>query len=670
MYVVRRHLQKLFDFGMKEMIGSKAPSGMSGGNRPWTMNLAKKSTNGNGDSVAGSRYEEAVNELNTLQSNASVLAQVKRKNKDHGKNNLEQVQKFAERAGLTLDKLDKLSIIHVSGTKGKGSVCALCESMLRASGYKTGFFSSPHLVEVRERIRINGKPLAKDAFSEYFFTIFDRLQETKASHGGAMPAYFRFLTIMAFHVFLKEKVDVAVIEVGLGGSYDCTNIIRKPVVVGITSLGLDHMAILGDTIEEIAWHKAAISKPGRPAFTVEQQEGAMNVVMDTANKIGVSSIQCIPDISCYDFSGIKLRLGLAGRHQLTNASLALQLCKTWVQNYQEINPQQYKDGPESLRTDAFLPAEAVGDPELESSAARVGMPVAEGFVVPCHFMKGLEECYWPGRNQVVKGENLTYYIDGAHTPRSITVCQEWFISAADEEAWILDRPIKRILIFNSTGNRDEYSLLKPLTDCQFDGAAFCPNITGESVSGNSADSLTDDSGKAPGGAMGNNDGKKKDQTTFNTTNEKQLARCKCNLIAFENLVEEEAQSDLLLTIQDVAKYPSREWHSRQSRHRATSSICKSTPSNDARRLQSVPQNMYQTDSVKVPKAATKVLDSISDALHWAATWADQELTPEEPSLNGGKKQKPHVQVLITGSLHLVGGVIKVLDPELVNRPGS
>ncbi|XP_038046868.1 folylpolyglutamate synthase, mitochondrial-like isoform X2 [Patiria miniata] len=624
---------------MKEMIGRKVLPGVSRNVIP-AMKISVQS-----EETISRNYEEAVKRLNTLQSNASVLANVvNNKLNERAQGNIKKVEEFLQRAGMMVEQLDDLSIIHVSGTKGKGSVCAMCESMLRASGFKTGFFSSPHLVEVRERIRINGRPLPKDVFTDYFTKIFDRLEESKASHGGEMPAYFRFLTVLAFHVFLEEKVDVAVVEVGLGGSYDCTNVIRKPVAIGITSLGLDHTSVLGDTVEKIAWHKAAISKPGRPAFTVPQPEGAMKVVKDTAVGCGASSIECAPDIDNYDFNGMTLRLGLTGKHQYTNASLALQLCKTWVENYQDDgNSMECGNGSEVLLGQTFKLANVSNS--AVSTAEDVGMETAKPFVVPSHFMKGMEECYWPGRTQTVKTENVTYYIDGAHTPRSIQACQNWFMTAAEEECWILDRPIKRLLIFNSTGDRDEYSLLRPLIGCQFDGAAFCPNVTGDSASGNSAD-----------------------QTACNVTMDKQTARCQRNLVAFEKLTDAEAQADLRLTIQDVARNPSIDWHSRLYRNAETSTH--ETRVSETNAIRSVQQHkQLHTDSADIVQTVTAVLPSISDALQWARSWADKEQCPTGAAKDAAP-QKPHVQVLICGSLHLVGGVIKVLDPELVNRPAS
>lgn len=203
-------------------------------------------------------YQDAVRMLNTLQTNASYLEQAKRQQGDP-QTQLEAMELYLARSGLQVEDLDRLNIIHVTGTKGKGSTCAFTERILRNYGLKTGFFSSPHLVQVRERIRINGQPISRELFTKHFWRLYQRLEETKDGSYVSMPAYFRFLTLMAFHVFLQEKVDLAVVEVGIGGAYDCTNIIRKPVVCGVSSLGVDHTSILGDTMEKIAWQKGASS---------------------------------------------------------------------------------------------------------------------------------------------------------------------------------------------------------------------------------------------------------------------------------------------------------------------------------------------------------------------------------------------------------------------------
>lgn len=202
-------------------------------------------------------YEAAVKALNTLQSNASALQEICRTGQIRQSDRFEKAKYFASSTKVPVEELDKLAAIHVSGTKGKGSVCAFCDNILQECGYKTGFFSSPHLVEVRERIRINGKTISKEAFAHYFWECWDNLKQSSSTE---MPPYFVFFTVLSFNVFLKEKVDVAIVEVGIGGAYDTTNILRSPWACGVTSLGYDHVAVLGGTVESIAWNKAGIFK--------------------------------------------------------------------------------------------------------------------------------------------------------------------------------------------------------------------------------------------------------------------------------------------------------------------------------------------------------------------------------------------------------------------------
>ena len=164
-------------------------------------------------------------------------------------------------ARLQLD-VSRLKVVHVAGTKGKGSTCTMVESILRTKGYRTALYTSPHLVDVRERIRINGALLPKEAFSRFFWEVHEQLRHTAdapSTRFPAMPGYFRFLTLLAFKVFLSLGVDVAVIEVGLGGRLDATNVV-SPLVCGITSLDYDHTNVLGNTLAEIAFEKAASLK--------------------------------------------------------------------------------------------------------------------------------------------------------------------------------------------------------------------------------------------------------------------------------------------------------------------------------------------------------------------------------------------------------------------------
>lgn len=155
-----------------------------------------------------------------------------------------------------------------------------------------GLYTSPHLVQVRERIRLDGKPISEDLFAKYFWQVWDRLEENEKRKNPEMtpmrPVYFRYLTILAYHIFLTLQVKCTILEVGIGGRYDSTNIVPKPIVTGITTLGLDHTALLGNTIEEIAYQKAGIFKPGCEAVSVMQTEGAIKVLEDEAKKLGVS----------------------------------------------------------------------------------------------------------------------------------------------------------------------------------------------------------------------------------------------------------------------------------------------------------------------------------------------------------------------------------------------
>ena len=124
--------------------------------------------------------------------------------------------------------MNDLSVIHVAGTKGKGSTCAFVEHVLRKCGTKTGLYSSPHLVDIRERFRIDGVPVSRTAFTRNFWWLRDKLRETGCEEEFGMPAYFRFLTLLGFRIFSQEGVECAVLEVGLGGRLDATNVVKAP----------------------------------------------------------------------------------------------------------------------------------------------------------------------------------------------------------------------------------------------------------------------------------------------------------------------------------------------------------------------------------------------------------------------------------------------------------
>ncbi|XP_055846172.1 folylpolyglutamate synthase, mitochondrial [Episyrphus balteatus] len=385
-------------------------------------------------------YESAIQKLNTLQSNAASIRQsiINKKMLT----NLDDTVKYLNRSGISLEQLDKLSVIHVSGTKGKGSTCALSESILREYGIRTGFFSSPHLVSVTERIRINGEAISKEKFSKIFWKVFNRLDKHKESDTD-LPAYFKFLTILCFHVFFEEKVDVAILEVGIGGEYDSTNVVRNTTTAGITSLGLEHTNILGDTIEEITIQKSGIIKPFSKVYTNVYQEACLDILKKKAAQKEAKLIQ-VPKISEYYWpKGVEV--DKLNKMAQLNGSLAIQLAYNWLR----------KSGTQDLNG---LSEEIKSDDITLAISDRV--------------VKAFDNCVWPGRCQTMDFHNLRIHLDGAHTPESMKICGDWFKSVTTES-----ENIPKILIFNATGERDSKALLTILSQrAKFDFACFVPNV--------------------------------------------------------------------------------------------------------------------------------------------------------------------------------------------------
>ncbi|XP_031569550.1 folylpolyglutamate synthase, mitochondrial-like [Actinia tenebrosa] len=540
-------------------------------------------------------YEDAVKALNTLQTNAQVLQQIRKTRGRLMQDNLEEMRTFTKRAGVTMERLDQLSVIHVSGTKGKGSTCAFSESILQSSGYKTGFYSSPHLIEVRERIRINGKALSKDLFTKYFFDCWDNLQETKESHDGKMPAYFRFLTLMSFYVFLEEKVDVAIVEVGIGGAYDSTNILRKPVVCGVTSLGMDHVETLGGSLESIAWQKAGIFKPGVPAFTVEQEESALQTVYKRAKEVKIP-LYLVPKLK--DYPGDLPELSLAGEHQHTNASMALQLCKTWLHKRMEEN--QSKD---SLKSATDLD---IDDYEPDRKKLKSGIPVASTFEITGNLRKGLVSARWNGRCQKIVRPNITFYLDGAHTPKSVEACAKWFKQTAEQEAKDTDGKVARVLLFNLTGDRDPHGLLRPLVNLKFDHVVFSPNTVNIEMIDNS------------------------DLANFTVTRDSQLRWCVENQRVWMALRGAGYQAHPIASLDD--------------------------------------DHLIQNGQDDGPYST--IFPCVAQAIRWITAGRDPLITPiqnndlEHPE---SIAKASRIQLLITGSLHLVGTAMKVLGTEITGE---
>ena len=228
-----------------------------------------------------------------------------------------------------------LSFVHVAGTNGKGSICAMTASILRAAGKKTGLFTSPFLKEFTERIRIDGRNIPKSDFCR----IYERVnrEEIALEAAGQEPANeFEVITAVAMCFFLEQNCDVVVLEVGLGGRLDATNVIPPQSVCCIAQLGLDHQAQLGDTIAQIAAEKGGIIKPGSTVFIPSTQPPeAIDVLSEICRKKGAHLFQCPepselqlrPDRTSFILDGKRFSVSLAGPHQACNASCAIEICR-------------------------------------------------------------------------------------------------------------------------------------------------------------------------------------------------------------------------------------------------------------------------------------------------------------------------------------------------------
>lgn len=200
------------------------------------------------------------------------------------KNPLEETRGFYEFLQREVCEEQLGKIIHVAGTNGKGSVCAFLQQIFLESGYHVGMFISPHLVTTRERFLIDGEMISEKVFVEAFNWLAGRINAYRAVKSDYIPTYFERLFFMGMYIFANAGVDVTVLETGLGGRLDTTNVIKKPVLCILTEIGLDHTVYLGDTIEKIAYEKAGIIKPKVPVVFLERKKEAFDVFIKKASE--------------------------------------------------------------------------------------------------------------------------------------------------------------------------------------------------------------------------------------------------------------------------------------------------------------------------------------------------------------------------------------------------
>jgi dihydrofolate synthase/folylpolyglutamate synthase len=278
--------------------------------------------------------------------------------------------------------------IHIAGTKGKGSVAAMIAQVLSSSGYKTGRYTSPHLHNLRERITIDGSLISEAEFAVAMAEVKPFIESMKQDTGFRQLTYFEALTALSFAYFQKKRVDFQVLEVGLGGRLDATNV-ASPVVCIITSISLDHTQILGNSLEEIAREKAGIIKPGCWVVLSPQPEEAASVISDICREKEAKVVQVGKDVTWHKIGG-----------DLCHQSLVI----------------------EGRRNNYHVSIPLLGDFQLENAATAVAALEAlasAGFAISAaDITEGLARVEWPGRFQILQQHPIVL-VDGAHNVASI-----------------------------------------------------------------------------------------------------------------------------------------------------------------------------------------------------------------------------------------------------------
>lgn len=351
---------------------------------------------------------------------------------------LERIERLLKRIG---SPQERIPAVHIAGTKGKGSTAAMIDSILQASGIRTGLFTSPHIEQFEERMRVSGRMPNPEQLTRLVAKLADLLQEYDQESGDRTPTFFEITTLLAWMMFDEEKVEIAVLETGLGGRLDCTNVCR-PLVDVVTSIGLDHTHILGDTISLIAAEKAGILKSGVPVVQGQLPEVAELVVTARARELGCRQFICGQEFAWHvdhnddQLSGRKrsqkifvltpsgsydgLTIPLLGHHQAHNASLAV------------------------------MAAEILRDSGYHQIDAKT-------------ISQGLRSTHWPLRFEVFE-RNPTIVLDAAHNPDSMKAVAS--VLAGSE--W---QNRRRVLVFAASSDKDAQSMIEIIRP-HFDHVVF------------------------------------------------------------------------------------------------------------------------------------------------------------------------------------------------------
>lgn len=315
--------------------------------------------------------------------------------------------------------------IHIAGTNGKGSTASMIASILGSLGYRVGLFTSPHLVRFTERIRVNNTEIPEDKVVE----LTERIRETISSQDNLKPTFFEFITAMTFLYFQEIAVDYAVVETGMGGRFDATNVL-KPEISVITPVDFDHMEFLGNTLPEIAYEKAGIIKEATPVVIGGQQKDALPVLLDVAEKRNAQTF-----VLKRDFRIIVEKVGIEGsRFHYISEGLEIK--------------------------DIRIPLAGVYQAENASLSIKAIDAILEGIGEKNHLIRdAMEKLEWSGRFEVKYFNGIPFILDGAHNPRAVKVLTDTIRYLKHTNRF----PFRNLItIIGTMSDKDIHNILSPL----------------------------------------------------------------------------------------------------------------------------------------------------------------------------------------------------------------
>ena len=363
------------------------------------------------------------------------------------KNTMEDTRAFLHRLG---DPDRKMKIIHVAGTNGKGSVCAYMRSILEAAGYHVALFTSPHLVDIRERFVVDGEMISREEFLRAFLHIYEMLdwEALEAGKCAYHPTYFEYLFFIAMVLFPERHPDYCILETGLGGRLDATNSVSKKELAVITHISLDHVEYLGDTVEKIAGEKAGIMQAGAPVVYWDTCTETSHVFENGAAELGITTYPVSKND--YRFSNFK------------NKSIDFSVCTGYY-------------GSGSLKS-VFIPLtlHTIAAYQMENAALAVRAILVldrEKKITEEQIRRGVEACVWAGRMEEILPE---VYVDGAHNEDGIRA----FLESVENDGHSKGRS----LLFSVVKDKDYEQMAQELVSSGlFDRFAIAHMQTGRAV---------------------------------------------------------------------------------------------------------------------------------------------------------------------------------------------